>query len=93
MWDTTTVTFRTNKLLKQQAQEFFDSIWVNMSSAFNLFLNDIVTNRKFTVSVWESGQLWKLYPVEYDELTTKEQKTVDRLRAWDTNGFVPLDLG
>lgn len=86
MSDTTTITIRTKKELKREAQQFFDSLWLSISSAFNLFLNDVVTNRAINFSITQEEPL-TLYPMEYDELPQEGKDTYNRLLAWDTSGF------
>lgn len=42
---TTTISIRTNSALKKKASKIFDSYGLNMSSAFNMYMTDIVEGR------------------------------------------------
>lgn len=48
---TTTVTFRTDEKLKEQASELFDSLGMNLSTALNMFLKQAVLKQKYPCSL------------------------------------------
>lgn len=62
----TTLTIRTKKKLKKEAQKFFDSLGVSLSSAINLFLNDVVKNQRISVDI---GGV-TLHSMNFDDLST-----------------------
>lgn len=64
-----TVTVKTNKKLKKQAKQFFEDIWLDMWVAINLFLQDTVQNRRFSISLQESpyGTLYDVDPASLSE--------------------------
>ena len=47
----TTVTFRTEKKLKEQASDLFNSMGMNLSTALNLFMRQAVMQRRFPCSL------------------------------------------
>jgi addiction module RelB/DinJ family antitoxin len=67
---------RTNSILKKKASKIFNSHGLNMSSAFNMYLNDIVEGRtkpsldvKYvndkTMEVWENQKKESLKDGQY----------------------------
>lgn len=54
---TTPITVRTNPKIKQQAQEFFDSVGLSLSAGVNLFLADVASNRRLSFSIHDPVEL------------------------------------
>ena len=51
MAETTTLTVRTKKQIKKQAQEFFDWMGISLSAAINMFLSDVAHNQRFSFQI------------------------------------------
>lgn len=47
----TTVTFRTDKQLKEDATRIFESMGMNLSTALNLFMRQAVAKKRFPLSL------------------------------------------
>ena len=67
---TSTLTIRTDSVLKQQASELFESLSMNMSMVINIFLRQAVIHKKYPCSidstVVENPE--KTYPAGFFEL-------------------------
>lgn len=48
---TTTVTFRTDEKLKEDASQLFDSLGMNLTTALNMFLKQAVLKQKYPCSL------------------------------------------
>lgn len=76
-----TISIRTKKNLKNKAIKILDSYGLNLSTAFNLYLNDIVEKRTRPISDirYINDDIMKSW--EKERLTTdkKEYSTVDDL--------------
>ena len=47
----TTITFRTDKQLKEEASKLFESMGLNLSTALNLFMRQAVIKNRFPMSI------------------------------------------
>ena len=47
----TTVTFRTDKQLKEEASQIFESMGMNLSTALNLFMKQAVIKKRFPLQL------------------------------------------
>lgn len=47
----TTITFRTDEKLKEEASKVYDSLGMNLSTALNLFMRQTVIKQKFPCSL------------------------------------------
>lgn len=68
--NTTTVTFRTDEKLKEQASELFDSLGMNLSTSLNMFMKQAVLKQKYPCSL-ELGLVKEAratYPAGFFEL-------------------------
>lgn len=66
----TTVTFRTDEKLKEQASELFDSLGMSLTTALNMFMKQAVLKQKYPCSL-EIGLMKEssaTYPVDFFEL-------------------------
>lgn len=52
-----------------------------MSSAFNLFLNDVVTNKSVHFSIKKQEPFGTLHPMEYEELSDDAKKTIEKIQS------------
>lgn len=84
MKDTTTVTVRTQKKTKKQAQQFFDGLWISLSSAINMFLNDVVHNKRLSFNI----EPFKLIPVAYNDLPNEVKTSYQEIEKMQDNDFV-----
>lgn len=81
MSDSTTLTIRTKKRLKKDAQKFFDSLGISLSSAINLFLNDAVKNQRISVDI--GGVV--LTPIDLEELSGEAKEAYKEFQNLDDN--------
>jgi addiction module RelB/DinJ family antitoxin len=82
MSDTTTVTIRTKKSLKKDAQELFNELGISFSGAVNLRLNDLVKNKTINFSfTYDDSE--ELHEITYDELSDIQKKKYDALDTRD----------
>lgn len=68
--NTSTITFRTDKKLKEDAAELFDSLGMSLSTALNLFMKQAVIKGKYPCSL-ELGMVTdakETYPQGFFEL-------------------------
>lgn len=84
--NTTTITIRTKKNIKQRAQKFFEMHGITLSSAVNLFLSDVATNQHVSFSFGENPIT--LYEVDYDDLSRNEKERYDRVNVLPETSFI-----
>lgn len=77
MDDTTTLTVRTKKQIKEQAQQFFDWLGISMSAAVNLFLSDVAHNQRLSFQI----EHIVLTPVSYDDLPEEVKTSYQETKA------------
>ena len=88
MSNTTTITLKTNADTKKQAQEFFSSLWLNLSVAINLFLNDVVRNKRFAFEFQEEEPFGTLYPINYEDLSEASKKAYHEVENMNEEDFI-----
>ncbi len=84
MTDTTTLTVRTKKHIKEQAQEFFDGIGISLSTAINMFLVDVASNQKLSFFV----ERVVLTPSTFDDMPSDAQTSYQELEHMNTDELV-----
>ena len=85
MSNDTTLTIRTNKQLKQAAADFFDEMWLNFSSAVNLFLRHAVQTRQLDFNI--KGDSVVLNEITFEELTTDEKEQYNETKSMKKEDF------
>ena len=90
MSNQTTLTIRVDSDLKKSVQEFVKSLWMNVSTAVNLFFTDMVENKRFNVSV--NRNRVDFWMIDRDELTDFEKKEIERVEQLDKKDFVSITL-
>ena len=91
MSNQTTLTIRVNSDLKKSVQEFVNSLWMNVSTAVNLFFTDMVENQRFNISVNRNNRV-DFWMIDRDELTDFEKKEIERVEQLDKEDFVSITL-
>lgn len=86
MANTSPITVRANKKVKEKAQEYFESLGISMSAAINMFLNDVVTNRSLSFSI-SNEPYWTLYRLDESELDTSEINELRRVEELSEDNF------
>lgn len=66
----TTVTFRTDEKLKEQASELFDSLGMSLTTALNMFMKQAVLRQKYPCSleIELMKEISATYPIGFFEL-------------------------
>ena len=91
MSNQTTLTIRVDSDLKKSVQEFVNSLWMNVSTAVNLFFTDMVENQRFNISVNRYNRV-DYWMIDRDELTDFEKKEIERVELLDKEDFVSITL-
>lgn len=88
MAKTTTISIRTDSTIKAQAQAFFDSLWLSLTSWINLLLADVAKNKKLKIDI----QPLVLHEVAYDTLSEEMKSSIQEVDQMDDHDFIMLDL-
>ena len=91
MSNQTTLTIRVNSDLKKSVQEFVNSLWMNVSTAVNLFFTDMVENQRFNISVNRNNRV-DFWIIDRDKLTDFEKKEIERVEQLNKKDFVSITL-
>lgn len=84
MADTTTLTVRTKKQIKKQAQEFFDGMGITLSAAINMFLSDVAHNQRVSFQI----ENIILTPAPVDTLPLDAQASYYEMKQMNNDDFV-----
>ncbi len=84
MADTTTLTVRTKKQIKKQAQQFFDEIGISLSAAVNMFLSDVAHNQRLSFQI----ENVVLTPTTFDDLPDAAKASYQEIEQMDDSDFV-----
>lgn len=85
----TTITIKTKKNTKKAAKIYFDSIGINLSTAINMFLNDVISNRSVHFSIG-NPDIWLLQEVDFHDLSMQARKNLQRVENLDEDNFHTL---
>lgn len=73
----TTMTIRTNKEIKQEAQEIFSALGIDITTAINVFLRQAIASRGFPFDVRLGGQNTGTFAAHEPETSTEIVLTDD----------------
>jgi addiction module RelB/DinJ family antitoxin len=82
-----TVTVRTKSETKIKAQEYLDSIGINLTSAVNLFLSDIAYNHRLSFDFAPS----QLVSVPDEEVPQEVLESLKQMQEADPSTFIRID--
>ena len=85
----TTITIKTKKNTKKAAKMYFDSIGINLSTAINMFLNDVISNRSVHFNIWNTD-IWSLQEVDFRDLSIQAYKNLQRVENLNEDDFHTL---
>ena len=88
MSNTATISIRTNAKVKQQAQEFFESLWISLTAGINLLLKDVAHNQRFRFDYTP------LQLIEVDEsgLSDEVRASYEEAENMSDDDFITIDL-
>ncbi len=73
--------------MKWDVQKFLDGLWISLSAAVNLFLNDMVTNQRLSFDIDWSPSL-SLVEMSYDDLPVEAKKSYEAVKNLSKEDFV-----
>ena len=88
MAKTTTISIRTDSAIKAQAQAFFDSLWLSLTSWINLLLADVAKNRRLKIDI----EPLVLHEVTYETLSDKMKSSIEEVDQMSDDDFITIDL-